>query len=169
MADTNALVLSIIQRTPGHLRSLTRGIDRDLLNAPLDSEWSLATLISHMIDVEALGFRQRIGRIIQEDNPLLPTINPADDADTTAGLPPFAVLLDAFEATRNDSLGWISTLDPNSFQRTGQHAAAGTITPNNIFHWWAIHDLAHIRQATHMLQSQLEPQLGNMSAFLSEI
>lgn len=162
-------VLAVIERTPSILRTLTRGFDAKALNTPVDGGWSMATLMAHLIDVDAVGFRQRIGRIVHEDHPFLPSINPGEDADTSDDHAPFAMLLDGFEQARQDSLGWMLNLDPSAFDRLGQHAAAGDISARNVFHWWAIHDLAHIRQATKILQAQFEPHLGNMVGFLDEV
>lgn len=167
MADTEALVRTVLERTPARLRELTSGIDRELLVAPLDGGWSLSTLVSHLIDVEAVGMRQRIGRILHENTPFLPSVNPADDV--AAELPPFSWLMDGFETARRDSLDWLAGLDFAAFDRQGQHAVAGLISARNVYHWWAIHDLAHIRQALTMLQSPLESHLDNMAAFLAEL
>lgn len=161
-------VLAVIERTPALLRSLTTGFDAKALNTPVDGGWSMATLVAHLIDVDAVGFRQRIGRIVHEDHPLLPSIDPGAEA-AAADLPPFAMLLDGFEQARQDSLGWVLNLNSADFDRLGQHAAAGDISARNVFHWWAIHDLAHIRQATKILQAQFEPHLGNMAGFLDEV
>ena len=50
---------------------------------------------------------------------------------------------------------WAEALSSTQLARVGQHERAGAITPSDIIHQLAFHDLAHMRQVLEMIQARL--------------
>ena len=60
------------------------------------------------------------------------------------------------------------TLTPEQLDRSGTHDTAGTITPRQLVHYWATHDLTHLAQLVGALRANLLPRIGSMTGFLEE-
>ena len=154
--------------TPDILEAMLGEVDEALLWRPAPDRWSIADVLTHLLDVEvnALGVRAR--RIVAEDNPAL------DDYDQEAAIKgstgdtdPAQTFAD-FRAERLRTLAWLDTVAPESLQRTGQHSAIGGITLWSHLNQWAFHDLGHIRQVAELRRAQLfYPHTGSYHKFYS--
>lgn len=163
------LAPDIVARTPAVLRALLATVDDDVLQRKNPEGWSVSDIVAHLHDVEGIAFTERIGRMLTEDTPAIAAIDPS--ARLVAG--GYAErdldgLLSELAAMRAEHVVWLQALTADDLARTGQHERAGTITPAEIAHQWAFHDLAHLRQIMEMLQAQLVAGMGNTRAFYPE-
>ncbi|HEY8172536.1 MAG TPA: hypothetical protein VIH21_05565, partial [Dehalococcoidia bacterium] len=67
--------------------------------------------------------------------------------------------------SRSAHVAVVRSLTAADLVRAGEHDVAGTITPSDIIHQWAYHDLMHVRQIAEMLQAALVPGMGNTRRF----
>lgn len=175
MADTSPpagsvdQALLVIAGTPPIIRSLFYGLPEESLAGSASGVWGARQVLEHLIDAESIAFRDRIGRILGEDRPLIKSIDPPSRlqeggyAERTLG-----DLLLRFEQLRAGSTEWLRTIDPGDFSREGEHDVAGTIRVGELIHYWAVHDLTHLAQMVTALRATLLPQVGSMHRFLEE-
>jgi hypothetical protein len=164
-----AEALSVIAQTPAVIRGFFNGLSEPTLAGSSPDQWGARQVLEHLIDVEGIAFRERIGRILNEDRPLIQSIDPParlqEGGYAERSLPD---LLAQLEALRGESMAWLQGIDPVDFEREGEHDAAGTIKAGQLIHYWAVHDLVHLRQMLTALQDKLVPQVGNMHLFLED-
>src|SRR3979409_522639 len=68
--------LELIAGTPRVLRALLGGLPADVSNAPNPEGWSVKDVVAHLHDAEGVAFVERISRMLNEDVPLIPSIDP---------------------------------------------------------------------------------------------
>lgn len=160
--------LAVIGQTPAAIRGLVAGLSETAL-AGEGERWGARQVLEHLIDVEGIAFRNRIGRILAEERPFIRSIDPPARLQkggyAKRSLPE---LLDELESLRAESLTWLHSINPSDFVREGEHDRAGIIRAGELIHYWAVHDLVHLRQLTAALQDRLLPHIGNMERFLEE-
>lgn len=116
---------------------------------PVEGEWSIAQVLSHLVYAEADTHRPRLLRIAQEENPFI--IAPKPPPTT---LEPFHedafVILNAFEAERNQTIAlvqsWLQTQPQAFWQRKARHSIFGITNLLEMAHFTAQHDRLHINQ-----------------------
>jgi hypothetical protein len=144
-------------------------MSQEMLAGDEPDVWGARQVLEHLIDTESIAFRDRIGRILQEDRPYIQSIDPparlqeGGYAERT-----LEDLLEIFEIRRTESITWLRSIDEGEFDREGEHEAAGTIRVGELLHYWAAHDLTHLSQMMTALRSRLLPHIGNMYMFLEE-
>ncbi|HEV7664820.1 MAG TPA: DinB family protein [Chloroflexota bacterium] len=158
--------LALIARTPAVLRALLADLPTSIIEAPNDEGWSVKDIVGHLVDVEDIGFVERISRMLAETRPLIASIDPPARLDAGGyrrrGL---ADLLDTLERERALHAPWLMGLQPAQLARVGQHDSVGEISVGHVVHQWAAHDLTHLRQIALQLQSHLAPLMGRTRAF----
>jgi len=163
------LAPEIIAGTPAVLRTLLAHLDADILDRPNPDGWSIKDIVAHLHDVEGIAFTERIGRILSEETPAIASIDPSGRlAAGGYATRDVGELLAELADMRARDIAWFQTLTSDDLVRSGQHDRAGAITPAEIAHQWAYHDLAHLRQIMEMLQAQLVAGMGNTRAFYPE-
>jgi hypothetical protein len=161
--------LATMRNTPAVLQALLAGQPDDVLLRPNPEGWSIKDIVAHMHDAESIAFTVRIGRILDEEQPAIASIDP--DGRIRAGgyaerdLPE---LLAELAERRPGHLAWVQSLTAEQLARVGQHDRAGAITPAAIIHQWAYHELAHVRQIMEQLQAGLTPGMANTRVFYPE-
>jgi hypothetical protein len=162
--DTERASLAILEATPAVLRELVAGLPGEIVAANLDRDWSIKRIVAHMADVDDTAFASRLRRIVEEDAPQLPSIDPLARLDAM-DWPSHSVgsLLDSLRDGRATSTGWLRGLPDEALQRRGRHDAAGELTASNLLHYWAYHDLAHLRGIQRMVQSVLIHETAGIS------
>lgn len=126
-------------------------------------------MLEHLIDVEGIAFRERIGRIVAEDDPFIRSIDPSARLDQGGySAESLSDLLERFARQRAESVDWLKALSSGDLERTGTHDEAGTIGAGELVHYWACHDLLHLRQLVTALQDRMVPHIGNMHLFLED-
>jgi hypothetical protein len=74
-------------------------------------------------------------------------------------------LLEELSRQRAAHAPWLAGLSADQLNRGGEHDEIGEIFVVDVAHQWAAHDLSHLRQIAHMLQTHLAPLMGNTRAF----
>lgn len=158
--------LAIVASTPAVAAVILQGLPSFALE-PSGDVWGARQVLEHLIDVEGIAFTERIGRIVDEDNPFIRSIDPparlVQGGYSSESLPN---LLERFAELRMQNITWVQGLPPESLERTGTHDRAGEISAGGLVHYWACHDLLHLRQLLSALQSHMAPHIGNMHRFL---
>jgi hypothetical protein len=164
-----AEALSVIAQTPAVIRGFFNGLSEPTLSGSAAGEWGARQVLEHLIDVEGIAFRGRIGRILNEDRPFIRSIDPpARLQEGGYDERTLDELLTELETLRAESTAWLRGIDPADFDREGEHDEAGIITAGQLIHYWAVHDLVHLRQMLTALQGKLVPLAGNMHLFLED-
>ncbi len=164
--DPLANALAILAGTPEALRALApaAGASRDA------GGWGLQHIVAHLLDVNRFVFIARIRRMVEEDNPSIPPIDPGGRIEAGGYLArELESVLDQFAETRATDIAWVRSLSPADLARTGTHTEAGVISAGEIAHFWAYHDLTHLKQAAAILQSGLIPHIGAQTQFIEEV
>jgi hypothetical protein len=160
--DTEEAALAILEGTPAILRELIGRLPEDIAAADLDRGWSPKKFLAHLVDVEQAAFADRLRRIVTEDRPALASIDPMATLEAMCWeSKSTSALLGELERARTETCRWIAGLTDDQLQRVGQHDTAGEIAASNLLHYWAYHDLAHVRHVQRMLQSVLGHETGN--------
>ncbi len=128
-SDTQRLALGIVSQTPEVLRQLLSSAPATAVEQPNDEGWSPKDVVAHLLDTDGIAFRGRIGRIVDEDHPLIQPIDPPAHLDAQ-GYRARALdsLLDEFARERRDAIDRAAALTPDQLARSGEHAEAGEIT-----------------------------------------
>jgi hypothetical protein len=160
------LALAVLRQTPAVLHLLLSGLPQDALLQPSREGWSIKDIVAHLHDTEGIAFTVRIRRMLDEEEPFIEAIDPpmplASEGNARRSLDD---LLTDLTAQRSVHVAWIESLTPAELLRTGRHDTAGTISPANLVHEWAYHDLDHLRQIMEVLQARLTPGMGNTRQF----
>jgi hypothetical protein len=153
---------------PDVLRGLLAHVSDEVTGwKPAPNRWSVQEVLGHLAHVEVHGFRQRVERMLAEDNPSLENYDP--DAFLAQGAYHFGACgeaLQLFGLERVRSLDLLRSLAPEALARTGVHAALGPVTIGNLVHEWPFHDLGHLRQIAEILRARLfYPHMGAWQKF----
>lgn len=169
MATTVDEAIALIGATPSLVRSCLAGLSAQSLTSTEPDVWGARQVLEHLIDAETIAFRERIGRILDEDRPKIASIDPPARLEQ-GGYAALSLeeLLAQFEELRAESTRWLRSIDEGDFTREGEHDVAGTIRVGELIHYWAAHDLTHLSQMTTALRETLLPHIGNMHLFLEE-
>ncbi|HYY88306.1 MAG TPA: DinB family protein [Chloroflexota bacterium] len=160
------VALRIVEQTPAVLRGLLAGLPPALLQAPNDEGWSLTDIVAHLHDVENGVMVERIQRLLHEERPFIPSIDPPARlrAGGYAGRTVDELVGD-LERLRRAHAAWLTNLAPDEIARGGEHEEVGEIRVADLAHQWAAHDMTHLRQIAFMIQQYLAPLMGNTRAF----
>ena len=179
--------LTIIGRTPAVLRALVGGpegplkgpddLDAVVLEAVPgstgDSPWGPRQVAEHLLDVEDIGFMDRVRRLVDAggggERPHIRSIDPP--ARLVAGgyaERSLEDLLDEFERRRAGDVAWLRSLPQSALDNEGEHDRAGVFAARDLIHYWACHDLLHLRQIVRALQDGLAPFTGNLVSFFED-
>jgi uncharacterized damage-inducible protein DinB len=163
--DTEETALALLEATPAILRALLERLPEAIVATDLDRGWSPKRVLAHFVDVEPV-FADRLRRMIEEDRPLIRSIEPLTTLDAGDYLSRSVdALLSEMERSRRETCAWLRTLTAGQLQRLAEHDTCGEITASNLLHYWPYHDTAHIRQIQRMLQAVLGHELGSAAEF----
>lgn len=120
--------------------------------APAEDAWSLTSVLCHLRDVEREVHQVRLERLLVQENAFLPGVVADAWADERQyeyqdGL----VALAEFLAARHETLDVLKGLEPDSWQRRGQHAFFGATTIHELVYLMVQHDQAHWEQIEELL------------------
>jgi uncharacterized damage-inducible protein DinB len=163
--DTEETALALLQATPVILRALLAALPETIVTADLDRGWSAKRVLAHFVDVEPV-FAERLRRMIEEDRPLIRSIDALATLDAGDYLSRAVdALLDELDRSRRETCAWLRTLITGQLRRPAEHDTCGEIIASNLLHYWPYHDTAHIRQIQRMLQGVLGHELGSAAEF----
>ena len=160
------LALRILEGTPAALRALAGPSDpaRDA------GGWGVHEITAHLLDVNGFVFGARTRLVVERDNPGIPPVNLDGRVEASGHLErELTEVLEELARARAVDVAWLRSLTPAALARVGRHAEVGPISASEFVHFWAHHDLVHLRQVGAALQSVLLPFIGAQAAFLEEV
>ncbi len=161
--------LEILERTPFVLRNFLEDLSEEwLYGNEGERTWTPFEVLGHLIEGENTDWMVRL-RIILSDDPDK-TFEPFDrfahlNKETN---PPVSVLLDEFEALRNQNLAELKALSLNhqDLEKTGIHPEFGSVTVSELLSSWVVHDLGHIAQISRVMAKQYIAEVGPWAKYM---
>ena len=144
------VLLQALASTPKDLQLLLGKMAETAVHQrPADDEWSVAEVLCHLIDTEH-RFRQRLRRIVREDNPTLPYIHP----DESRYQPQASLenMLWQFEQARGETVAFLQDLSMGQWQRPAVHETLGETKLRYLVQMLVDHDINHMNQAVEIHQ-----------------
>ena len=131
---------------PQKLRDAVAGMTDDQLGAkPVPGKWSTRQVICHIADCEIV-YADRMKRVIVEENPTMSNLDPNAFATELAyHQRELEEELQLIEAIRRHMSWILRSLEPDHFQRTGNHSADGPLTLGNLLQRITGHIPHHIK------------------------
>jgi len=144
------VLLQALASTSNDLSLMLRGIDGAACHRrPADDEWSMADVVNHLIGVEK-RYRQRLQRVLDEEEPWLSYIHPDEPArDPQASLP---TLLARFQEERAETMALLKEIGPGDWQRRAVHETKGNVTLRFLVQYLVDHDIQHLNQIVEIQQ-----------------
>jgi hypothetical protein len=174
--------LTIIGRTPAVLRGLVDALEPPVLEAgsrpaggPTGSKgWGPRQVAEHLVDVEDIAFMDRVRRLVNAgvsgEQPYIRSIDPpARLVEGGYAARTLENLLVELEQRRAGDVVWLRSLPAGALDSQGEHDRAGIFAARDLIHYWACHDLLHLRQIVRGLQDSLAPYAGNLTVFFEEV
>lgn len=146
-----AVLLQALESTPADVARLVRPLNQEGVagHANPHARPVLAAL-GQLIYVDQ-AYHTRISRILAEDEPPLPPINP-EDSTTGADATP-AALSEAFGRVRAETLAILRALGPGQWQRAGLLDGRGRITLRFLIQELVEHDIERTNQLVELIQA----------------
>lgn len=146
------VLLQALSSTPVDIARIVRLLDQQTLRwqAAAD-QWSAAAVLIHFAQVEN-AYRHRLQRIVQENKPYVPSIDPAVNEipdDMTA-----ADFIQQFENERIQTVTFLKELSPAAWQRPAIHESFGRVTVRTQVQNLVEHDIEHTNQLVSILQER---------------
>ncbi|MFZ4573801.1 MAG: GNAT family N-acetyltransferase [Phycisphaerales bacterium] len=165
-----AQTLAVLERTPGVLDALLRGVPSEWTQHNYgERTWCAREVVGHLIVAERDDWVPRLTRIIEcgETRPFDPF--PHDSTVNTGVL--LDELLDEFARLRQRSLREVAAMNltPVVQCRTGIHPALGRVTVAQLLATWAVHDLHHLRQIALAMAWQYRDSVGPWREYLNTL
>ncbi|MFZ0637205.1 MAG: DinB family protein [Candidatus Acidiferrales bacterium] len=162
--NDNALPgLPVLEQTPIIIEKIVHiANDEQLHWKPAADRWSISEVLAHLAEVEVVGFRERVQRMLESDSPQLEGYdqNAAYLAGRYSGKKA-RENLHVFCHERDRSLSFLRYVPAGMTSRSGIHSVIGKITIGQIMNEWAFHDLGHIRQIAELFRSRaFHPSIG---------
>jgi hypothetical protein len=161
---------AVLEQTPIIIEKIVHLADGDQLQwKPAADRWSISEVLAHLADVEVLGFRTRVEKMVQGESPSLEAYDQnAAYADGRYSSKKAIENLHTFCHERDRSLSFLRYLPATAVSRSGKHTKLGTITVGQLMNEWAFHDLGHIRQISELLRSRaFFPHIGPFQQYYS--
>jgi len=161
--------VALLERTPGALNALLRGLPESLvLRDEGEKTWTVREVIAHLIHTEQSNWIPRARMILDrgEQQTFAPLDREAFQADSRKLS--MEMLLDEFARLRGENLRELRSLDlsPESLERTGRHPAFGVVTLSQLLATWAAHDLTHLHQISRIRAHQFRQAVGPWEVYL---
>ncbi|MGC1686580.1 MAG: DinB family protein [Candidatus Acidiferrales bacterium] len=155
--------LAVLEQTPIIIEKIVHiASDEELHWKPSMERWSISEVLAHLAEVEVVGFRERIQKMVESDSPQLEAYD--QNAAYTAGRYSSRKArenLHLFCHERDRSLSFLRYIPPSVTSRSGMHSSIGKVTINQLMNEWAFHDLGHIRQIAELFRSHAyHPYIG---------
>ena len=155
--------LPVLEQTPIIIEKIIwAASDEQMHWKPAMDRWSISEVLAHLGEVEVLGFRDCIQKMLDRDNPELD----AYDQNAAYGAGKYSggkarENLKKFCHERDRTLSWLRYVPAAMVSRTGRHSEIGAISIGQLMNEWAFHDLGHIRQIAELYRSRaFFPSIG---------
>jgi uncharacterized damage-inducible protein DinB len=161
--------LEILERTPGVLRSMLKGLSDDWTRGNEGPEtWSPFDVVGHLIHGERTDWIARAELILKHgmSTPLRPFDRFAQFRESEGKS--LDELLVEFERLRRQNLDTIASwrLTDAQLLLEGTHPVFGAVTLRELLSTWVAHDLAHIGQIARVMAKQYGDAVGPWRAYL---
>jgi rubrerythrin len=150
-------IVKKIEQTPATLRAIVAGLSDEQLTHRVNGH-SLKELIGHLTDMDVV-FRERAWLILETDSPRLPSAHPPTlERASIYNSQPISDIIEAFQTSRQQSLGLLRGLTPAAWHRTGYHVIYGTIPLTHQGNWVVDHERGHMIQIAQIRHDLLQNQ-----------
>jgi DinB superfamily len=151
-------IMRRLEKAPEVLRALLSDLDDEQLAHPVGGR-SLKELLGHLTDMDVV-FRERAWLILETDDPRLPVAHPPTLAKAVIyRSQPIADLLDAFVASRQQTLGLLRGLTSAAWHRTAYHTVFGTIPLTHQGNWVIDHERGHLVEMAQIRHDLVQQRL----------
>ena len=169
MAHNLEETVALLERTPGALNALLRGLpDTWTMGNEGVGTWTPSDVVAHLIHAERENWIPRARLILDygESRPFPPFNREGNFRESRSKT--LDDLLDEFTAARAESLQSLSVLNlrPVDLEKQGRHPALGVVTLSQLLATWAAHDLTHLHQISRVMALQYREAVGPWSKFL---
>ncbi len=131
---------------PGAVDAATSGYDASTLECrPGEEEWSVRDIVCHLHEHE-LSERERLERILNEENPFLSAEAGRRDVNRDYRTGPFARAMEAFTGQRTRMAAWLEGLTAEAWERPARDAIFGPTYFGEMVGFIVEHDRTHLRQ-----------------------
>jgi hypothetical protein len=161
--------VSLLERTPGALDALLRGLPEVWTDTNEGGDtWSVSTVIAHLIHCEHEDWMPRARHILRGDET---QSFPAFDREGHVrwkGNNTLPQLLDEFARARAEGLEELRALKltAQDLERRAKHPTLGIVTLGELLATWAAHDLTHLHQISRIMAHQTRAAVGPWVRFL---
>lgn len=164
-ADHIEHILALLERTPGTLNELLRGLPAEWTETNEGGEsWSPREVVAHLAHAERADW---IIHILEfgESRPFPPFNREGGRASMHKSM---AELLDEFAEVRAESVSKLRSLaiSAEDMDRRSVHEVLGTVTLAELLTTWAAHDISHLHQITRCMGYNLRDGVGPFQRFL---
>ncbi|MFZ0061138.1 MAG: DinB family protein [Pyrinomonadaceae bacterium] len=140
-------VIRSLEQTPLVVARVFNPLSQADLKVKNSDDFSVLENICHLRDIEIEGYRERIVRILEEDNPSLADVDGArlaiernyNDQDGKAALK-------AFCDARDKNIDLLKDLSPEQLTRAGTLEGVGPISLEKLMHMMVEHDQGHVAE-----------------------
>jgi rubrerythrin len=138
-------LMAFLEHSEEGLRKLFSNLDEELLaRRPAGDGPSLKELFGHLVDIDAV-FRERAWLLLETDRPELPPAHPPRlNAASAYRSQPIETILDAFHASRRQTLNLLRGLTSAAWHRLGHHELYGEINLLHQGNWVVKHEHTHM-------------------------
>jgi hypothetical protein len=161
--------VGLLERTPGALDALLRGLPMDWLSGNEGgNSWNARDVVAHLIHGERTDWIPRARMVLEhgENETFVPfdRLGYVHESEAKS----LAELLDEFARLRVENLRELRemNLKEEDLRRRGRHPALGVVTLSELLATWAVHDLTHVHQISRILAYPYREAVGPWSAYL---
>jgi len=139
---------------PAVLVEAARGLPGTAVaDRPLAGGFAMIEHVWHLADLETDAYEVRIRRMLEEDEPELPSF----DGEAVAAKRKYRALrlrdgLEKFTEARERNLSALRSLEAEAWQRAGVQEGVGKVTLGDVPRMMHEHDLSHRREIEGLLQ-----------------
>jgi uncharacterized damage-inducible protein DinB len=124
-------------------RMLPQTTRLDFHHRPAPDQWSIAQIMSHLVDVE-WRYLMRLQHVVETEKPYLPVILPDETAYDPQADP--VSLLAQFEQRRGATIAFLQAISRADWQRAAVHETNGETRFRYLVQHLVDHDTEHLNQ-----------------------
>ena len=171
MEQSLEMTLTVLERTPGAVDALLRGLPEKWTRSNEgEGTWSAFDIVVHLIHCEHDDWVRRARLILESKDGEVREFAPFDrwGEIRESQAKPLAELLETFAAVRKENLRTVREwgLGPKELAMRGRHPALGEVTLAQLLATWAAHDLNHLHQIARVMAYQYREAVGPWRGFM---
>lgn len=171
MEQSLEMTIAVLERTPGALDALLRGMPEEWTRANEgEGTWSAFDVVVHLANCERTDWMPRARTILESKDGEVREFPPFDRWGGIRESQSMRLeeLLGSFAALRAENLATVREwrLGPSELARRGRHPALGEVTLSQLMATWAAHDLNHLHQIARVMARQYREAVGPWRKFM---